>query len=79
MCQATGQGYNREQDKHKHPDVELTNIKLPTRGLLKELTGVHCAGSNSPGSRRRKQGGNDGQARAGGITVRSPDPILRAM
>lgn len=56
MCQATGQGYNREQDKHKHPDVELTNIKLPKRGLLKELTGVHCAGSNSPGSRAGMMG-----------------------
>lgn len=54
MCQATGQGHEREQDQHQHPDVELTNIKL-------ELTGLHCARSNSRGSRRRKQGRSDGQ------------------
>lgn len=76
MCQATGQGYSRERDKHRHPEVEPTNIKLSKHGLLKERTGVRCAGSHSRGSRRRQQGGNGGQARAGGITVQSPDPIL---
>lgn len=57
MCQAAGQGYSRERDKHKHPDVELTNIKLSKHSLLRELTGMHCAGAVL-WSRRRKQGGN---------------------